>query len=1337
MIATERPGHARDRGQSDPQLLHQLFEVQADRRPLECALVYRDRQWSYQEIEDETNRLARHLRALGARPGRLVGIYLDRSERTMIAILAVLKAGAAYVPVDPVNPADRIRHILTEAEVSWLITENALAGTARSLDPALHLIIMDQPATIETVSREPSERLAPAETRATPADLCYVMFTSGTTGRPKGIMTEHRHILAFTRAFQDICRIDVTDRVYQGFSLGFDGSVEEYVLAFAGGAPLVVGPSALARHGDETADYLTAHGVTYFSTVPTFLRLVTQEIPSVRLLVVSGEPCSGELVRRWARPGRRLLNVYGPTEATVNTTSWECRPDTAVLIGRPLSGYRTYVLDENRQPVSSGPGELYIGGEGVARGYLKQPELTAAAFVPDLFSSDPAARMYRTGDLVEVTDAGDLKFLGRIDSQVKVRGFRIELAEVEAALCECSGVSDAVATTITEDGQTCLAAFVVARSIDRGEVRDRLRRRLPAHMIPSFLDTIDKVPRLASGKVDRRNLPPPRARLVDAQRRIVDPSSEWESQLVAMWEELFRTTPVSVEDDFFVDLGGDSLLAAEFVTVLHRRYAVTISLRDVYAHPSIAKLAAVAGEAPVSVTKTPAPGGEAEATGDGLAASTHASSREVWTRTPRLERLASVVLQAVSALALYGLAAVVPLLASLIVLSVAEARRSVGVGAALLVGLLALSYPAWLAVTIALKWLIIGRYREGRWSAYGLYAARFWIARRFQAMSGAGLMAGTPAMSTYYRLMGATVGRWCILDTPFCAAFDLVTIGDESCIGAETQLLAYEIKDGMLRVAPITIGRDCFVGTHCALGLRSRMGHGARLGDLSFLPEDRAIPAGESWRGSPATPGPVAVPDVQRPPEMRLDSDGIGLGYVALAVVVDLVFAAALVPAVAVLWLVRADGWTWMVVALVAAVPLWVVSCCGVVAVAKRLVLRQIEPGVYSVEQWLFVRKWFVDALVGLGRTYLRPLYTTIYLPVWLRLLGARIGRLAEISTISQGAPDLFDLGDQSFFADGSMIGGRRFHRGHVEVARSRIGRRSFVGNSAVLSVGSGLGDECLLGVVSTPPEGHLTAPDRTEWLGSPAFLLPHRRRVQGFDESVTFEPTRRLYAHRLFVDAMRILVPGVLVVPAATAVYLFAVVAHARLSAGAALALLPVVAAAIGIGVVLAVAALKAIVMGRFEPVVKPLWCSYVWWNEVVNGAWETVAAPALTPLVGSPLFNVFLRTMGCRIGRCASVHTTLFSEFDLVAVGGWTALNEGVVVQNHLFEDRIMKSSRVTIGEGCSVGTMAVILYDSELRPGSALDPLSLVMKGSVVPAGERWVGIPAGRVSVVTPS
>jgi non-ribosomal peptide synthetase-like protein len=1310
-------------------LLHQLFETQADRRPLESALIFGDRQWNYQQVECRANQLARHLRTLGACPGRLVGLYLDRSDRAIVSILAVLKSGAAYVAIDPVNPVDRIRHILAEGDVLLIVTERRLATAIRAMGLDAHLVVIDEAAVVEAIGRESVERLAAEVTGVTAADLCYVTYTSGTTGRPKGIMAEHRHVLAFTKAFQAICRIGPTDRVFQGFSLGFDGSVEEYVLAFAGGAPLVVGPPAIARHGDETADYLTAHGVTYFSTVPTFLRLVSKDLPSVRLLVVSGEPCAPDLVRRWAEPGRRMLNVYGPTEATVNTTCWECRPDTEVLIGRPLDGYRTYILDAEQQPVRNGPGELYVGGDTVARGYLSQPAVTAAAFVADPFSASSEARLYRTGDLVEETRSGELRFLGRRDGQVKIRGFRIELLEIESALRGCPGVNDAVVTTMADGAQTRVAAFVVGTTIDRGTVLQQLRRRLPPHMIPSFLDAIAEVPRLASGKVDRRSLPPPRARLVDTERPITAPSTEWETRLVGVCEELCRTAPISIEDDFFVDLGGDSLLAAQLVTALNERHGATVSLREVYAHPTLARLAARAAEgaAIAQAATDDSSGSETTAVWRGRDSP---NARDVWARTPRMERLASTLIQATAALVLYGLAAAGPLLACLAALAVVHHRWSTSVGVAAVVGLVAMTVPAWLAVSVAAKWLVIGRYREGQWSAYGLYAARFWIARRAQVMSGAALLAGTPAMASYYRLMGANVGRGCLLDTAFCAAFDLVTIGDDSSIGAETELLGYSVRDGLLVVGPITIGGRSFVGTHSSLGPGSRMGSEARLGDLSRLGEGASVPDRESWRGSPASPGPVAIPDVERTTTTeRRSFSAAGMGYAALAVLLELIIATAFIPAAIVVWLARTAGWTGVAMALVAAVPLLVFSCSLVIVLAKWIVLKGIEPGVYPAAGWLFVRKWFVDGLVGLSRIYLRPLYTTIYLPTWLRWMGARIGRLSEISTIAQGAPDLFDLGDQSFFADGSMIGGRRFHRGHVQVARSRIGRRTFVGNSAVLSVGCDLGDECLLGVVSTPPEAHQTAPDHTEWLGSPAFALPHRRRLEGFDPSVTFEPTRRLYVHRLIVDAVRILVPGALVVLAGTALYVSASFASAKLPWGATFALLPILGVALAAAVTLAVAILKGLTMGRFAPVIKPLWSPYVWWNEVVNGAWETVAVAALVPVVGTPFFNVFLRLMGCQVGPQALIYTTLFSEFDLVSIGGWTALNEGVVVQNHLFEDRVMKSSYIRIRNSCSVGALAVVLYDTEIQERARLDALSLVMKGSVVPEGARWGGIPAG--------
>jgi non-ribosomal peptide synthetase component F len=324
----------------DARLLHELFEIQASWRPDDLAVILHDRQLTYRDVEEAANRLARFLRSLGAGPGRFVGIYLDRSDRSLISILAVLKAGAAYVPLDPVYPSDRIRHILQDADVGILVTDDSRSSVAAAWGAPLHVVVLDTPLVLDGLARQSTTRLSPADTGVAPTDLCYVMYTSGTTGVPKGIMTEHRHVVAFTHAFQEVCQIEPTDRVYHGFSLAFDGSVEELGLAFVGGASIVVGPPDLAKLGEETARYLTGHGATYFSTVPTLLGMIKQDVPSLRLIVVSGEPCPPELIRRWVRPGRRMLNVYGPTETTVNATWWECRPDVPVSIGRPLPATR-------------------------------------------------------------------------------------------------------------------------------------------------------------------------------------------------------------------------------------------------------------------------------------------------------------------------------------------------------------------------------------------------------------------------------------------------------------------------------------------------------------------------------------------------------------------------------------------------------------------------------------------------------------------------------------------------------------------------------------------------------------------------------------------------------------------------------------------------------------------------------------------------------------------------------------------------------------------------------------------------------------------------------------
>jgi non-ribosomal peptide synthetase-like protein len=366
---------------------------------------------------------------------------------------------------------------------------------------------------------------------------------------------------------------------------------------------------------------------------------------------------------------------------------------------------------------------------------------------------------------------------------------------------------------------------------------------------------------------------------------------------------------------------------------------------------------------------------------------------------------------------------------------------------------------------------------------------------------------------------------------------------------------------------------------------------------------------------------------------------------------------------------------------------------------------------------------------MALSRAVMLPLYTTIYLPPWMRMLGARIGARAELSTVWQVSPELLEAGDESFFADGTTIGRRHLFRGSVRVAFNRVGRRTFVGNNALLPPGACLGDGCLLGVLSVPPTEPARTPDGSEWLGSPAFPLPSRHKVVGFDDAVIYRPSAKLYAQRLLVDAMRILVPFVLHIAGAVVAWSLLVEAYGRWGPWAMLALAPAASFGTSVAAALCVVAMKLIVMGRFEPVVKPLWSPYVWLNEAVNGAYESVATPALSPLLGTPFLAPYLRLLGCRIGRHVFLESMLFSEFDLVRVDDYAAVNLGAVPQTHLFEDRIMKSSHLRIGSGCSVGNLSVVLYDTHMHAGARLAPLSLLMKGETLPQASEWAGIPIG--------
>jgi non-ribosomal peptide synthetase-like protein len=1300
--------------------LHEVFEAQVVTHPDRAALVTPEGIISYKEMDVRANRIAQYLHANGIGPGQFVGLFFERSELPVIAMMGVLKSGAAYIPLDPVYPADRIAYILETTEMSLLLTQDSLW---ERLPKGAQSIAKSMDDEQRVINQFPIAALTREETGITPNELCYILFTSGTTGRPKGIMTEHRNVVRFALSFNKTIRLTSEDRVYQGFSVGFDGSVEEMWMAFSNGAALVMSSPEAAHQPDEAARIIEEYQASVFSTVPTFLGMITRELPNLKLLIVSGEACPPPLVDQWARDGRRMLNVYGPTETTVNSTAAECLPGEPISIGQALEGYDLHLLDQNHKILNGpGKGELFIGGVGVARGYFSQPELSQKSFLEPSDFELSGERLYRTGDLVSRDEVGNYFFHGRIDTQVKVRGYRVELAEIESVLRAWPQIKHAVCSVTNIKGFQELAGYIVLEEgcdgIERSALHRAISEQLVPYMVPSYLDQLESIPLTASGKVDRKALPDPQESFVGASTDVIPPETATEAKLERVWAATFQQEEVSIEDDFFTVLGGYSLLVVEMLTKLRSDHGIEVSVRDAYRYKTIKSLGAFIDQ-------------ESSKAKIAVDAPQRRKAEEVFAAQSPWERNTVKTLQALSLLWFYGSWSVTFGAFLWTVYAAFMETFSWWIPGGIFLYFMVLGYPTLLVTSLAIKWLVVGRYKVGRYPLYSFYYFRFWFASRAQAASGITLMSGTPVMNLYFRLMGAKVGAGALIDTGSAIIYDHLHIGSESSIGSETNISGFRVEDGELIIGSISIGDRCFVGTHSSLGLGSKMNDDSALDDLSALGDLEEIPQGETWKGSPAKSDVVRLPNIKQHTLKKRRPILFSLLHLAGLEVLGLISLAIALPFFgALIASFYYYSWTGLVTYLLVGTTFGTLIFCLFTPVVKRLIQPKVESGIYDLHSLWYVRKWMTDVILSVSRTALHSLYTTIYFPGWLRLMGAKVGKRAEISTVSQLYPDLTEIGDESFFADGSMIGGRKFYRGFVELATTSVGKRSFVGNNARLAVGESLGDHGLLGVLSSVPTGTLSTPDHTEWLGSPSFNLPHRVKNEEFSLEETYKPSFKLYVQRCIIDGLRILIPSYLGVGAFAAfiAYLYFGITHFDLLP--VLALLPVVSTTIAFLVALAIVMLKWGLMGTFKPVRKPLWSVYVWNNELLNGVYETVSAPIIAPLMGTPFFNWYLRALGCKIGKHSYIGTSLFSEFDLVHIGDHCTLGAGVIIQNHLFEDRVMKSSHLYLENNVTVAHMAVVLYDSRIKQGTRVSPLSLVMKGETLPENSSWTGSPVAQ-------
>jgi non-ribosomal peptide synthetase-like protein len=809
-----------------------------------------------------------------------------------------------------------------------------------------------------------------------------------------------------------------------------------------------------------------------------------------------------------------------------------------------------------------------------------------------------------------------------------------------------------------------------------------------------------------------------------------------------VWKSVFKIESVSVKDHFFNDLGGHSLFAANTVSALRKDLKMTfLNFSDIYESPSIEELAkkvASHKSNPGTVKdrkKSFLPPSPIKHTlcGIGQAATIYS-----------LGLLASVVFLAIIYylynMYISGTLKNMYLSGALNIETVAYIIVFILI-VLMIIGLIA--FPFLLFVPVIIKWVIIGRYKPGKYPLWGSYYFRWWLVRLLHGIPS--IFVGTPLMPVYLRLMGARVGKDCFIGTANIQIFDLVNIGDKTSIGQDAQLLGYTIEDGYLVLGNVEVGSECYIGTHSTLCPGSKMEDGSMILEQSMLSEGVTIPFGETWSGAPAS---ITEPDndilAMKKASFKetsfkkqisfsiahliaVDLLGLLVGFISLTATLPVLIAMLIG-----LYLMYLNYDLWTIVLAVAlflpaTAPLSVIITGAEIVVAKKIALRKTKPGVYGIYTGFYIRKWLVDSLIHMSLSLLHTLYATLYVVPFLRALGVTIGKRAEISTVTHIFPDLLYIGDESFFADASMAGTPKVYMNQFMLAEAKIGKRTFIGNSALVPINKTIEDNCLIGVLSIPPKGKVTATG-TSWLGTPAMYLHKRDINKDFSETQTYSPTKSLYAKRLTIEFFRVILPSniLYILSILSLVSLYYMIT--TLPFWGAVLVSPFIVFTFGIAAALIVALVKYTLMGVYKPKARPLWSTFVWKTELVTGLYETINAPLISLLRGTPFAAPFLRLLGCKIGKRVFIDTTFFSEFDLVEIEDEAAINFNATMQTHLFEDRVMKMSYLKIGKRCTVGSGSVVLYDTIMEENSKLGSLSLLMKGEILPSWTSWEGNPA---------
>ncbi|MEV6773500.1 Pls/PosA family non-ribosomal peptide synthetase [Nocardia sp. NPDC051030] len=1233
---------------------------------------------SYSELLEEIGETAERLREAGIRAGDRVGVRIPSGSRELyVTILAVLHAGAAYVPVDADDPDERAQLVFGEAKVGAIVTGAGISAQQGSVSAS--------------------------DAAATPTleDDAWIIFTSGSTGTPKGVAVTHRNAAAFVdaeaRLFLQDNPIGPGDRVLAGLSVAFDASCEEMWLAWRHGACLVPAPRALVRSGMDLGPWLVRREISIVSTVPTLAAMWPAEaLEAVRLLIFGGEAVPPELAERLAGSAdREVWNTYGPTEATVVACAARLTGEPPVRIGLPLDGWDLAVVDAESNPMGEGEtGELVIGGVGLAR-YL-DPAKDAEKYAP--MPSLGWERAYRSGDLVRNESAG-LLFLGRADDQVKIGGRRIELGEIDTALQNLPGVSGAAATVrTTKAGNKILVGYLASADpeFDLHKARTLLAEQLPAALVPR-LAVLPELPTRTSGKVDRDALPWPLPVGETEVEHGLEGTAAW---VAGLWNSILGADISGANIDFF-DIGGGSLSAAQLVTALRERFS-QVTVADLYDHPRLGSLADfLDASAPVAAAET----------------------RNV-TPTPRLAQwtqiLATIPLTTLTGLQWLTWLGIVTNIASWS--GAIPWMPHLSWWWALAGFLVFISPPGRMAICVIGARTLLSGVEPGTYPRGGQVHLRLWAAIRLSEASGAENLSGAPWMVPFARALGARIGKGVDLHS-LPPVTGMLELGDGCSIEPEVDLSGHWIDGDRVHIGAIRIGPGAVIGARSILLPGTVIGKNAVVAPGSAV--GGKVKAGQEWAGSPA----VKVGKAEHPWPARTPPRAVH--WIAIFGITSMLLAAMPILALAaggglIAWWVRGDET--LTVALghaFAILPVATLLCLVVFAVTTLLAVRVLSIGLtggyYPVRSRVGWQVWTTERLMDSARTFLFPLYASLLTPVWLRLLGASIGKNVEASTVLL-IPKFTTVSDGAFLADDTMIASYELGGGWLRIGDAKVGKRAFLGNSGMTAPGRRVPKNGLVAVLSAAPE---KAKAGSSWLGSPPVRL--RRTAGGSDSARTFDPPLKLKVFRGIVETCR-LIPVMVTFGIGLGV-LFALAWLAE-SVGywfAALVCgLVLMAAGLFAGVV-AVAAKWAMV-GRIKKVEYPLWSSFVWRNEVSDAFVETVAAPWFArAATGTAVMNVWLRALGAKIGRGVWCESYWLPEADLVTLGDGATVERGCVVQTHLFHDRIMAMDTVILEAGATLGPHCVALPASTIGAGATVGPASLVMRGDTVPRSTRWWGNP----------